>query len=353
MEKKNFYQNKKVIVTGHTGFKGSWLALWLNNLGARVFGVSSNIPTNPSNYSALNLKKIIEQDKRIDIRNGKSLFNYINKINPDLVFHLAAQALVTDSFKDPIKTWETNVNGTLNIIKACNSLKKRCSVVLVTSDKCYYNFETKRGYKENDILGGADPYSSSKASAEYLFKSLKKNYFKKNIRVVTARAGNVIGGGDWSKNRLIPDCIKSWFKNERVIIKNINSTRPWQHVLDALNGYLILGMKNYKEANIAYNSYNFGPDKKINRSVGDILDALKKNWPNFCWEKLDNKKNKIREQKLLNLDSSKAKKILKWKCRLSFKRNIHFLSEWYYCYYKNKRKILDTSIDQIKYYDKF
>ena len=166
-------------MTGHTGFKGSWLALWLNNLGARVFGVSSNIPTNPSNYSALNLKKIIEQDKRIDVRNGKSLIYYINKINPDLVFHLAAQALVTDSFKDPIKTCETNVNGTLNIIKACNSLKKRCSVVLVMSDKCYYNFETKRGYKENDILGEPDPYSNSKASAEYLFKSLKKTILKK------------------------------------------------------------------------------------------------------------------------------------------------------------------------------
>ena len=257
---KKFFKNKKVLITGNTGFKGSWLSLWMNLYGAKVLGISSNIPSKPSNFNVLNLKKEIKQ-KKIDLRNSKILKREINNFKPDYIFHLAAEAIVKKAFENPKLTWETNTLGTVNLLESISQLKKKIIVVIITSDKVYKNLEISRGYHENDILGGFDPYSASKASADlavqsYYFSKLK---YKKNIRLSIARAGNVIGGGDWSEGRLIPDCVKKWSLNKTVQIRNPNSTRPWQHVLDVLNGYINLAMQLNKKNSINGEAFNFGP----------------------------------------------------------------------------------------------
>ena len=214
---KNIFRNKKIIITGHTGFKGSWLTAWINLLGGKILGISNGIVSNPSHYKLLNLEtKII--NKNIDIRNLNKLKKIIKQYQPDFVFHLAAQALVKEAFKNPLKTWSTNTFGTINVLESLRQLKKKCSVVIITSDKCYENLEIKRGYHENDKLGGMDPYSASKASADIAIKSFVNSFFshKNNkVYIATARAGNVIGGGDWSSDRLIPDCVKSWSKKKK------------------------------------------------------------------------------------------------------------------------------------------
>ena len=239
---KKKFKNKKVLVTGHTGFKGSWLTYWLVSLGAKVVGLSINIPSNPSHFKAIKLQNKINH-KRMDIRNLRLLKKTFKKYQPDYVFHLAAQSLVKRSYSDPIYTWETNTVGTLNVLESLRELRKNCIAVLITSDKSYKNLEIKRGYSENDILGCKDPYSASKASAELAIQSYISSFFpskKTKVLIGIARAGNVIGGGDWSKYRLIPDCVKSWSKNKKVLLRNPNSTRPGQHVLEAIGGYLQL-----------------------------------------------------------------------------------------------------------------
>jgi CDP-glucose 4,6-dehydratase len=228
---KKIFKNKKILITGHTGFKGSWLTLWLSLLGARVTGISFGYPTFPSHFKVIKIAKRINH-KILDIRNFQNIKKTIKKIQPDFIFHLAAQSLVQTSYKDPLLTWSSNTLGSINILESLKVIKKNCNVIMITSDKSYKNLEIKRGYKENDLLGGYDPYSASKASAELAIQSYVNSYFNKNknIKICIARAGNVIGGGDWSKNRIIPDCYKSWSKNKRAIIRNPNSTRPWQHV---------------------------------------------------------------------------------------------------------------------------
>ena len=224
-----FFKNKRVIVTGHTGFKGSWLVAWLDMLGCNVMGISLD-PNSGDNHFKILKKNIKIIDQRSDIRNEKSLKRLIIKFKPDIVFHLAAQSIVSTSYKFPKLTIETNVLGTLNLLTSLNELKKKCTAVLITSDKCYKNKEMTKGYKEDDELGGEDFYSSSKASAELIIHSFYQSFIKnknKFLRIATARAGNVVGGGDWSKNRLIPDCMRYWSKNKKVILRNPNSTRPW------------------------------------------------------------------------------------------------------------------------------
>ena len=254
MKKLNFYnqyKNKKVLVTGHTGFKGSWLTSWLVLLGAKVTGLSLYVPTNPSHFKAIKLRNKIN-NKKMDIRNLKLLKKFFKKHQPDYVFHMAAQAIIKKSYSDPINTWETNTVGTLNVLESLREIKKNCVTVIITSDKCYKNLEIKRGYKENDILGGKDPYSASKASAELAIQSYISSFFplnKTKVFIGIARAGNVIGGGDWSENRLIPDCVKSWSKNKKALIRNPKSTRPWQHVLEAVCGYLLLALNLKKIEN--------------------------------------------------------------------------------------------------------
>tara|TARA_B100001123_G_C15337708_1_gene1033504 strand:+ start:4324 stop:5427 length:1104 start_codon:yes stop_codon:yes gene_type:complete len=348
------FKNKTVIVTGHTGFKGSWLTCWLVLLGAKVIGLSINIPSNPSHFNAINLKRKMIH-RKADIRNLKILKKIFKKYQPDYVFHLAAQSLVKKSYSNPIYTWETNTIGTLNVLESLKELKKNCAAVIITSDKSYKNLEIKRGYKENDILGGKDPYSASKASAELTIQSYISSFFslKKNkVFIGVARAGNVIGGGDWSENRLIPDCVKSWSKNKKALIRNPKSTRPWQHVLEALSGYLLFALKLKENKKLHGEVFNFGPNNSKNYNVISLVKLINKFWKETSWKTSNRKKKGFYESNLLKLNSNKAKKQLKWKCILSFTETISMVAEWYKNYYFNKKKMFKVSSDQIKAYEK-
>ena len=349
---KNFYLNKSVLITGHTGFKGSWLSLWLYLIGAKVIGVSLNKPTNPSHFDKLKLKNKIT-DLRLDIRNLEKLNLVFKKYKPDMIFHLAAQSLVRRSYKEPINTFSTNIIGTLNILDCMKAYKKKCNAVIITSDKSYKNLEIKRGYHENDLLGGKDPYSASKASAELIIQSYVNCYFNNNDKnkLAIARAGNVVGGGDWSEDRLIPDCIRACIKNNKTIIRNPSSTRPWQHVLEALRGYLILGISLSKNKKLSGEPFNFGPKISQDKSVYSFLKEMKKNWNKIQW-KIKKNKSKEHESKLLKLNSSKAEKYLSWKAILQFKETAQMTAKWYKEYYKNPSKAFSLSKQQILDYSR-
>jgi len=353
MNFKKTFKNKKILITGHTGFKGSWLTLWLLQCGAKIMGISKDIPTNPSLFKTLNLKKKII-DKRIDLKDIKSLGREINRFQPDFIFHLAAQSLVKKSLKDPYLTWLSNSLGTINILEVLKNIKirKKITAIMITSDKSYKNIEIKRGYVEKDRLGGIDPYSASKASAELALQSYINLFFKdnkKNIVFGIARAGNVIGGGDWAEDRLIPDCIKSWNKKKIVKIRSPKSTRPWQHVIEAISGYLIFAQKLKFKNKLNGEVFNFGPDNRNNYSVIDLIRELEKNNLKLKW-KIEKEKNNI-ESSLLKINSNKAKTLLKWNCILSFKETINYLAEWYKEFYNNKNMYLFTK-EQINKYEK-
>lgn len=352
MEKYNLvkiFRNKKVLITGHTGFKGSWLSLWLNISGAKVYGISNNYKSTETNIKNFRLKKNVK-NFNIDIRNFVKLNKIITKIKPDFIFHFAAQSLVGKSFKNPVYNFETNFNGTLNLLEVLRLSKFKCISIIITSDKSYKNLEIKRGYTENDILGGDDPYSASKASAEFVINSYFKSFLKnkKNLRIAICRAGNVIGGGDWSNDRLIPDIMRSIFNNKKVKLRNQSSTRPWQHVLDVLNGYLILASKLKKNNTLNGQSFNFGPPIKSNYTVLAIVREMKKNWNLLEWV-FSNRT--YHESTLLKLNSSKSLKYLNWKNKLDFKELIRLVTDWYKCFYENKN-VYDFSIKQIRNFEK-
>lgn len=354
MPKLNFrkiFKNKKIIITGHTGFKGSWLTLWLNYLGAKVIGISNEIPTKPSFFKKLNLKNNCKSLK-VNIKNLRQIQKIFSKEKPDFVFHLAAQSLVKKSYSNPINTFETNTLGTLNVLESLKKLKNRCNVVIITSDKSYKNIEKKNGYDENDVIGGHDPYSASKGAAEIIIQSYLKSYFSNNeskIKIAVARAGNVIGGGDWSSDRLIPDCVKSWSNYKSVVVRNPNSTRPWQHVLEALGGYLILATKLHIKK-FHGEAFNFGPTLQNQRTVMSLIKDIRKFWPGIKW-KIKKKKN-FYETKILNLNCSKSRKYLKWKCILKFEENIKMVAKWYKSFYFKKDDMKEFSIAQIIKYQK-
>ena len=351
MKIEKIFKNKKIIVTGHTGFKGSWLTLSLKNLGAKVLGISSNIPTKPSNFLASKINKD-SRNIKLNIKKGEKIKKIINSFKPDFIFHLAAQALVSVSYKNPKETWDTNLIGTLNILEAVKKLKKKTTLIIITSDKAYKNVEKRAGYKETDILAGIDPYSASKSSAELAIQSYFSSFLinNKNINLGIARAGNVIGGGDWSQDRLIPDCVRSWSKNKKVIIRNPNSTRPWQHVLEAVWAYILFAAKLNNNKTLNGQAFNFGPNLENNYSVAQLLHKMKKYWTNVNY--VIKKSEKFYESKLLKLNCNKAKKYLGWKNHLSFEQNIQLTSEWYQNFYKNKKKIRSISINQIENYKK-
>ena len=350
---KKIFNKKKILITGNTGFKGSWLTLWMHYLGANVIGISKNIPTDPSHYKLIGLDKKIKTIK-LDIKKALFLKKIIKKTKPDFIFHLAAQAIVKKSYTDTKETWDTNLNGTINILEGLKNVQKETIVILITSDKVYKNLEIKRGYKENDLLGGFDPYGASKSATEIAIKSYIKSFFshKKNkIFICTARAGNVIGGADWSDNRLIPDCIRSWEKSKKALIRNPNSIRPWQHVLDVLNGYISLAVNLKKNKKLHGEEFNFGP-KKNNYKVKNILKIIKRFWPTIFWK--SNNNNNFFENKLLSLNSRKAKRRLGWEIKLRIIESIKLTIEWYKFYLfnkKNKIKLFNKSIDQIKFYE--
>ncbi len=344
------YKNKKIIVTGHTGFKGSWLCFWLYLLGANIYGISKDIPTTPSLFNILNIKKLIKKDYRINIKDYKKLKYLIEKIEPQIVFHLAAQALVKKSYKKTFETFLSNTVGTLNVLDIIYNCKKKINLVLITSDKVYKNINTKKKYIESDKIGGDDPYSSSKGAADIIAGSYKLLFEKKGHKIIVARAGNVIGGGDWADDRIISDCFKSWKMNKSVKIRNPHATRPWQHVLEPISGYLLAGyylLSNKKK--ITGLSFNFGPSKSDNKSVKDILFLLKEQWKGL---KIIFKKEKsFVEHTLLQLSSQKAKKILKWESVLNFNETIKMTSEWYRALIE-KKNMTDFTKAQIKYYEK-
>jgi len=270
----NFYNNKKILITGHTGFKGLWLTTILSIFGAKITGLSLNDKNKKNFYKCISNKSLIKSYWG-NIDNFLFLKKIINKNKPQIIFHLAAQSLVMDGYKKPLKTFQTNVLGTLNVLEIAMRAPTVKSVIIVTSDKCYQNFSTSKSYKETDPLGGIDPYSSSKAAAEVISQSyLKSFYLKSKIGLATVRAGNVIGGGDWSKNRIVPDCIKSIFKNSKLILRNPNYIRPWQHVLDPLNGYLLLGMKIFFNPKKFSGPWNFGPSYKQVKSVRAVVNLI-------------------------------------------------------------------------------
>jgi len=346
------FKKKKVLITGFNGFKGAWLSIWLNQLGAKLYGISLKNNDKKNHYNLVK-KKINLKEFYIDIRDRKKLKKTILKIKPDFVFHLAAQSIVYKSVKEPAFNWETNVIGFLNILLSLSQLKNKCVGVLITSDKCYKNLERLKGYSEDDILGGIDPYSASKASSEILFNSFFKTFIlNKNqyLRVATARAGNVIGGGDWTQMRLIPDCMKKWLYNKTVIIRNPRATRPWQHVLESLNGYLLLASRMSKSKNLNGESFNFSSNKIKNESVINFIKNIQKLWPNIKWKVVKHKK--FHESKLLQLNNKKAKKKLKWSAKLNFKETIVYLVEWYKKFKTNKDLIYDISVKQIQLFEK-
>ena len=341
---RKFYKNKKVLITGHTGFKGSWLTSLIYLLGAKVYGLSLSAKKD-SHYRSLNLNKKIK-NKKLDIRNFKKLKQHIKLVKPDVVFHLAAQSLVKTSYKKPIETWTTNVIGTLNLIESIKTLNKKCIIVIITSDKCYLNKEKNSGYKENDTLGGIDPYSASKASAEGVFFSEYNSFLKfdKKIRIASARAGNVVGGGDWSEDRIIPDFMKSIIKKEFLSVRSPGAIRPWQHVLEPLTGYLKLAYALSKNTKLNGRSFNFGPSTVAKKTVKEVLAFLNKKMILGKWKFTKNYK-KNTETKILMLNSKAALKNLKWETKNSFKETMDITADWYYQFIYKKKII---TFDQIK-----
>ena len=345
------YKNLKVLVTGSTGFKGAWLCNWLHLLGANVIGVALRPEKDSVIFKTMNLKKKIKQ-YYVDITKFKKVNYIIKKENPDIIFHLAAQSIVSSSYENPLNTFETNILGSANILEITRS-NKIPYLIYITSDKCYLNLDKKSSYKETDVLGGIDNYSSSKACAELIFYSFTKSYFnkKKFISLVSARAGNVIGGGDFKKDRIVPDVIKSLVRKEKIVLRQPKATRPWQHVLEPISGYLTLGhmmMKNKLKSNLIPN-WNFGPLKKNCANVNFIAREIIKKWPES--EKIIQitKNKKFHESKFLSLDINKAKKELNWKPRLDFNETIQLTVDWYKNYF-SKNKLKDISIRQIEYF---
>jgi len=333
-----YFKNKKVFVTGHTGFKGSWLSKWLSILGAEIYGVSLDIPTNPSHYELLNIN--FKSDERYDISSFKEIYKSIESIKPDYVFHLAAQPLVLQSYEDPYTTYMSNSVGTLNVLESLKRLNHDCSAVIITSDKCYENIGKKVNYSENDRLGGVDPYSTSKASAELIFKGYCNAFFnttESNIQIASARAGNVIGGGDWALDRIVPDCMKSWAKKDNVILRNPAATRPWQHVLEPINGYLRLAAELTTNTKINCESFNFGPIEPESYTVENLVSELSVYFEGSNWS-TESDNNNLHEANLLSLDCEKALKLLNYKSKLDFKLTSEWTSKWYDSFYKKSVK---------------
>jgi len=344
----NFYKNKKVLVTGATGFKGAWLCYWLVMLGAKVYGIGYNPNKNKNLFYSLKLNKKIKL-KLFDIRNKKKLESFVKTYKPIIVFHLAAQPLILESYKKPYLTYTVNSLGTLNILETVKNNNTIKSLVCITSDKCYESNNSTKGFKETDKLGGEDPYSGSKASAEIMIGTYQKSFFnEKKCGIASARAGNVIGGGDWSENRLIPDSINSIMKNKTIYIRNPNFNRPWQHVIEPLYGYLILAKKIYKEPKRYSGPWNFGTKKNTVTNVLKIVKAIVKFWGKG---KINFKKNqKYYEQTNLQLNINKSKKFLKWEPKYSIIKSIHVTVNWYKKVLVEKYSIEKITTEQIQDY---
>ena len=352
----NAYFGKKILVTGHTGFKGSWLTCWLLKLGAKVAGVSDEIPTNPAMFGELGLENKIEHHIG-DVRDYKTMKAIVESFKPDFVFHLAAQPIVSLSYQDPLNTITTNVVGTAMVLEVLRELNTKCIAIIITSDKCYENVEWEWGYKETDHLGGKDIYSGSKGAAEIIVHAYYHSFFKNercNVRIATGRAGNVIGGGDWAKDRIVADCMRCWSEATAVEIRSPSATRPWQHVLEPLSGYLTLGAAMANGAELDGQSFNFGPKAEQNHTVIELLHDLSAFW-NFAdkdsaYKVTDN--IPFHEAGLLKLNCDKALFRMKWEANLHYKECVRLVSEWYFSYYRKKADMYELTLSQISEYEK-
>jgi len=350
----NIYSGKKVLITGHTGFKGSWLCMWLLKLGAEVVGVSKDVPTKPSMFEELNIAEKIKHIES-DIRDLTSVSEIILIEQPDFIFHLAAQAIVSTSYTSPVDTMSTNVMGTLNILEALRTFTHECIAVLITSDKCYDNVEWVWGYRETDALGGKDIYSGSKGAAELVIKSYMNSFFQDDhpVKLVIGRAGNVIGGGDWAQDRIVVDCMRSWSAGDSVKIRSPQATRPWQHVLEPLSGYLALGQAVSEQSQLHGNAFNFGPRAEQNHTVVNLLDDLSQYWgfadSNEAYQVTEN--IPFHEAGLLKLNCDKALFYLKWESNLVYDETIKFVGDWYTAFYREQVDMYALTLNQIENYE--
>lgn len=352
---KSFWKDKRVFITGHTGFKGAWLSIWLYSLGAKVTGYALNPPTTPSLFDLAKVDTLVHSIIG-DIRDREFLKNAISSADPEIVIHMAAQPLVIESYKNPVETYETNVMGTVNLFEGIRSCKSVKAVINVTTDKVYENKEWLWGYRENEPLGGYDPYSSSKACSELVTSSYRNSFFNTNnyiehgVGVASARAGNVIGGGDWAPDRLIPDCIRSLTNNQRIEIRNPRSIRPWQHVLEPLSGYLLLAQSLFEQGEMYSQSWNFGPDEIDAREVGWIVEKICEKWGGDASFVLETKAT-YHEATYLKLDCSKSKKLLNWHPTWELEKTIEKIVCWAKAM-NNNENLLEVTLNQIYEFQK-
>ena len=327
------FQGRTVGLSGHTGFKGAWLARWLRELGAQVHGFALPPATQPSLFEQLGLARQLHHEIG-DVRDREAVARSLARVQPDFVFHLAAQALVRRSYEQPLETYATNTMGTAHVLEALRCLKKPCAAVMVTTDKCYENREADHAYSETDPLGGHDPYSSSKGAAEIVISAYRRSFFNGHpVRVASARAGNVIGGGDWAEDRIVPDCIRALQQRRAIPVRNPAATRPWQHVLEPLSGYLWLGAALARpecvkqEPAVIATAFNFGPNQEANRSVSKLADEVLKHWPGNWQDRSDPKA--AHEARLLMLSIEKAGRLLRWRPVWPFEKAVEQTVQWY------------------------
>jgi CDP-glucose 4,6-dehydratase len=347
----NFWKGKKVYLTGHTGFKGAWISLWLQKMGAIVKGYSLDVSTTPALFSQANVAEEMESEIG-DIRNLEQLTKSMVHFSPDILIHMAAQPLVRLSYQEPVDTYTTNVIGTVNVLEAARKCPNLKSIVSVTTDKCYENKEWEWGYRENEPMGGHDPYSSSKGCAELVTSAYRRSFFSSegSASIASARAGNVIGGGDWAEDRLIPDILRAFEKSEPVVIRNPLSTRPWQHVLEPLSGYLILAQELFINGDDFAEGWNFGPKDEDCKSVSWILDEMVSHWGNNASWNLD-KNNNPHEAGFLKLDCSKASNRLKWNPKWNLQSTLKSIVDWHQLYI-NGGDIKKQCLKEINTYSK-
>lgn len=353
MVNQTFWNGKRVFVTGHTGFKGSWLCLWLSSMGAEITGYSLEPSTSPSLFDLCDIKDLLKNNVISDIRDRKQLNAAMQQAQPEIVIHMAAQPLVRESYKNPVETYEVNVMGTINLLEAVRNCESVVSVVNVTTDKCYDNKEWHWGYRENEPLGGFDPYSSSKACSELVTSSYRNSFLNnqvgdRKIAVASARAGNVIGGGDWAADRLVPDSIRSILNDQKIVIRNPSSIRPWQHVLEPLSGYLMLAEKLFEEGEQYASAWNFGPSDSDAKPVEWIVQEICKKWDGARYE-VDNSLHP-HEAHYLKLDCSKAAGELNWHPRWNLGQAIDKIIEFTIAYQKGV-SLIDVCMSQIKDYN--
>lgn len=350
-----FWQGKKVFLTGHTGFKGSWLCLWLHTLGAKVTGYALDPPTEPSLFKLCSIDEFVDS-VIADIRDRERLNEAMKDASPEIVIHMAAQPLVRGSYKSPVETYEINVMGTVNIFEVVRTCKSVKAVVNVTTDKCYENREWHWAYRENEPLGGYDPYSSSKACSELVTSAYRNSFFNSSnytnhgVAIASARAGNVIGGGDWAVDRLIPDCVRALLNGEKIIIRNPDAVRPWQHVLEPLSGYILLAQKLCENGPRFAEGWNFGPNEDDAKPVEWIVKRICKKWGNDTSYEIDKGEHSY-EAHCLKLDCSKAKAVLGWNPKWNLEKAIDTIIEWTAAY-KEHRNLKQICLEQIKEYSK-